>query len=136
MIIGIGNDLVDIRRIEKILKAHGERFEARCFTDHERAKAARRKESGGHIAVFAKRFAAKEACAKALGTGFSGEVYMKDIGVKEDESGRPLLHLTGGALKKLHDLMPPNMIPMLHLSLSDEPPMAQAFVIIEAVPCS
>lgn len=136
MIIGIGNDLVDIRRIEKVLKAHGGRFEKRCFTEHERSKARRRQDSGGHIAVFAKRFAAKEACAKALGTGFSGAVYMKDIGVCEDGAGRPFLHLTGGALKKLHDLMPENMTPVLHLSISDEPPFAQAFVIIEAVPRS
>lgn len=133
MIIGIGNDLVDIRRIGKVLEAHGERFEKRCFTEHERAKAHRREESGGHVAVFAKRFAAKEACAKALGTGFSGDVFMKDIGVREDEAGRPLLYLTGGALKKLHDLMPDKMLPALHLSISDEPPFAQAFVIIEAV---
>lgn len=133
MIIGIGNDLVDIRRIEKALLRHGDRFEQRCFTTHEREKAARRKESGGHVAVYAKRFAAKEACAKALGTGFSEDIYLRDIGVVGDEKGRPFLKLTGGALRKLNSLIPENMNAALHLSLTDEPPYAQAYVIIEAV---
>lgn len=132
MIIGIGNDLVDMRRIEKALMRHGERFEERCYTPHERAKAQRRKESGGHVGVFAKRFAAKEACAKALGTGFSQGVYMRDIGVIEDEAGRPFLELTGGARDKLNTLIPDGFVPMLHLSLTDDVPYAQAFVIIEA----
>ncbi len=132
MIIGIGNDLVDIRRIEKAYKRHGARFENRVFTEHERSKAARRFESGGHIAVYAKRFAAKEACAKALGTGFAEDVYMRDIGVVEDETGRPFLHLTNGALRKLHSLVPNGFEPVLHLTLSDDFPYAQSFVIIEA----
>lgn len=133
MIIGIGNDLVDVRRIEKALLRHGSRFEQRCFTAHEREKALRRRESGGHVFVFAKRFAAKEACAKALGTGFSEDIYMRDIGVVEDEKGRPFLKLTGGALRKLNSLIPEGMKPVLHLSLTDEPPYAQAYVIIEAI---
>lgn len=133
MIIGIGNDLVDIRRIERALKRHGRRFEERCFTPLERARADRRRGAGLHGPVFAKRFAAKEACAKALGTGFSGEVYARDIGVIEDEAGRPFLELTGGALERLTSLIPAGRRPVLHLSLSDEPPFAQAFVVIEAV---
>tara|TARA_R110001592_G_scaffold3525_25_gene20129 strand:+ start:34350 stop:34754 length:405 start_codon:yes stop_codon:yes gene_type:complete len=133
MILGIGNDLVDIRRIEKALSRHGERFEMRCFTAIERKKAERRKGAGLHGHVFAKRFAAKEACAKALGTGFSGAVYMKDIGVIEDEKGRPFLELRGGALDQLNKMTPRGMRPQMHLSLSDEPPFAQAFVIIEAL---
>lgn len=136
MIIGIGNDLVDIRRIETVLKRHGTRFETRCFTEHERAKAERRRASGTHIEVFAKRFAAKEACAKALGTGFSEDVYMRDIGVVEDATGRPFLKLTGGADRVLKRLMPAGMEPRLHLSLTDEPPYAQAYVVIEARPAS
>ncbi len=133
MIIGIGNDLVDIRRIERALKRHGRRFEERCFTPVERARADRRRGAGLDGPVFAKRFAAKEACAKALGTGFSGQVYPRDIGVVEDESGRPFLELTGGALERLRSLTPAGMRPVLHLSISDEPPFAQAFVIIEAL---
>lgn len=134
MIIGIGNDLVDIRRIEAVWQAHGPRFEERCFTKYEQQKAQRRIGAGTHINVLAKRFAAKEACAKALGTGFSGTVNMKDIGVQEDDTGRPFLYLTGGAAKKLESLTPLGMTSCLHLSLSDEPPFAQAFVIIEALP--
>lgn len=132
MIIGIGNDLVDVRRIAAVLERHGARFEQRCFTARERAMAGRRRGWGGHVHVYAKRFAAKEACAKALGTGFSGAVYMKDIGVVEDEAGRPFLLLANGALARLNELTPEGMAPRLHLSLSDEPPMAQAFVVIEA----
>lgn len=134
MIIGIGNDLVDLGRIEKVLLAQGDKFEERCFTQHERQRAALRKESNGHIGIYAKRFAAKEACAKALGTGFSNNVAMRDIGVVEDENGKPLLELTGGALARLQALTPAGMRAVLHLSLSDEPPLAQAFVVIEAVP--
>ncbi len=132
MIIGIGNDIVDINRIEKALKRHGTRFEEKCFTEHERKKASRRLNAGTKAHVLAKRFAAKEACAKALGTGFSEQVFFKDIGVIEDDAGRPFLKLTGGALAKLHELTPDGLEPVLHLSLSDEPPIAQAFVIIEA----
>lgn len=133
MIIGIGNDLVDTNRIEKVWNRHGARFEQRCFTEHERKKAHRRQISGGHIGVLAKRFAAKEACAKALGTGFAMGVSIKDIAVVEDETGRPFLELSGGARQRLYSLIPDGMKPTLHLSLSDEPPMAQAFVIIEAI---
>ncbi len=134
MILGIGNDIVDIKRIEKVLARHGLRFEMRCFTALERDKAARRKNGGTHVHVYAKRFAAKEACAKALGTGFTDRVYLKDIGVTEDEKGKPLLELRGGALERLQKITPEGMSPHLHLSLSDEPPFAQAFVMIEALP--
>jgi len=133
MILGIGNDIVDIARIGKVLDSHGRRFEMRCFTEAERKKAKRREDSGTHVHVYAKRFAAKEACSKALGTGFSGAVYMKDIGVIEDEKGRPFLDLKGGALEHLGKITPKGMKPYLHLSLSDDPPFAQAFVIIEAL---
>ncbi len=133
MIIGIGNDIVDISRVARVLEIHGQRFERRCFTEAERCKAKRREVSGTHVHVYAKRFAAKEACSKALGTGFSGAVYMKDIGVVEDEKGRPFLELKGGALARLRDITPDGMKPVLHLSLSDDPPFAQAFVIIEAL---
>ncbi len=133
MIIGIGNDIVDIRRIEKILNNHGARFEKRCFTSLERKKARSRKASGTNIHVYAKRFAAKEACSKALGTGFSGSIYMKDIGVVEDKNGRPFLELKRGALERLYEIIPKGKKPILHLSLSDDPPFAQAFVIIEAL---
>ena len=131
MIIGLGSDLCNIERIQNSLDRFGERFEKRVFTDVERAKAGRRPFT--RAGTFAKRFAAKEACAKALGTGFSGEVYPRDIGVIEDESGRPFLELTGGALEHLKSLIPEGKRPVLHLSLSDEPPFAQAFVIIEAL---
>lgn len=133
MIIGIGSDLIDIRRVEKVMARHEARFIRRCFTDIERAKAERRREAGTHIATYAKRFAAKEACAKALGTGFSQGVFMKDIGVVNDPSGRPSLKLSGGALKKLQALIPAGSKPVIHLTLSDELPLAKALVIIEAV---
>lgn len=132
MIIGIGNDLVDVRRIEKALLRHGKRFEERCFTPIEQARANKRLHAGTHIHVYARRFAAKEACAKALGTGFAMGVTMRDIGVVEDENGRPFLELKNGALQRLKDITPQGMDAVLHLSLSDEPPMAQAFVVIEA----
>lgn len=130
MIIGIGSDLIDIRRVEKTLERHGSRFIARVFTEIEREKSERRKE---RAASYAKRFAAKEACSKALGTGFSGGVFMRDIGVVNDALGRPALQLTGGALARLQALTPPGLMPVLHLSLTDEPPLAVAHVIIEAV---
>jgi holo-[acyl-carrier protein] synthase len=132
MIIGIGADLVNIGRIEKILARHGERFELRCFTSIEREKAVRREAVGTKAHVLAKRFAAKEACVKALGTGFTADIFLRDIGVAEDEAGRPFLALQNGALERLHALVPDGRRPRLHLSLSDEPPMAQAFVVIEA----
>ncbi|MGH1404086.1 MAG: holo-ACP synthase [Alphaproteobacteria bacterium] len=135
MIIGIGNDLVDIRRIAQVWDRHGVRFETRCFTEHERKKAARRGGTkDGAVSVLAKRFAAKEACAKALGTGFSYGVHMKDIGVIENEDGRPFLELQDGALARLQAITPPEMQSVVHLSLSDDPPYAQAFVVIEALP--
>jgi holo-[acyl-carrier protein] synthase len=132
MIIGIGSDLIDIRRVEKVMKRFEKRFIARVFTDTERKKAERRRSGGTHIATYAKRFAAKEACSKALGTGFNQGVYMKDIGVVNDLSGRPTLDLTGGALKRLQAMTPPGKKASISLTLTDEPPLAQALVIIEA----
>ncbi len=128
----MGSDLIDIRRVEKTLARFGERFINRCFTDIERAKAERRRGSGTHIATYAKRFAAKEACAKALGTGFNQGVFMRDIGVVNDPAGRPTIILTGGAAKRLVALTPPGFKPVIHLTITDEPPIAQAQVIIEA----
>lgn len=132
MIIGTGSDIVDMRRIEKTLERFGDRFIRRCFTPLEIAKAERRRAGGTHIGVYAKRFAAKEACAKALGTGFNRGVFLRDIGVVNDENGKPALVLTGGALARLKALMPRDSTPALHLSLTDEPPLAAAHVIIEA----
>ena len=133
MIIGTGSDLIDIRRIERTLARFGERFIQRCFTETEIAKAERRRAAGTHIATYAKRFAAKEACSKALGTGFSNGVFMRDIGVVNDEFGRPTLALTGGALVRLHTMIPPGRTANIHVTLTDEPPMAAVHVIIEAV---
>jgi holo-[acyl-carrier protein] synthase len=134
MIIGTGSDLIDIRRVKKVMGRYETRFINRCFTDIERAKAERRRDAGTHIDTYAKRFAAKEACSKALGTGFNHGVFMKDIGVINDESGRPTLALTGGALKHLQSMVPAGMRPVIHLTLTDEPPLAMAHVMIEAVP--
>lgn len=134
MIIGIGTDLVDIGRIQEMLDRHGARFKQRCFTEVEQAKAAKRQNVAQVAATYAKRFAAKEACVKALGTGFIDDIAMKDIGVVEDKNGRPSLVLANGALVRLNKLMPENTRPALHLSLTDEPPYAQAFVVIEAHP--
>lgn len=133
MIIGTGSDLIDIRRIERTLARFGERFIQRCFTETEIAKAERRRAAGTHIATYAKRFAAKEACSKALGTGFSNGVYMRDIGVVNDALGRPTLALTGGALERLNTMIPPGRTANIHVTLTDEPPMAAVHVIIEAV---
>lgn len=133
MIIGTGNDLIDIRRIEKTLEQFGERFIQRCFTAEEIAKAERRRGAGTHIATYAKRFAAKEACSKALGTGFSGGVYMKDIGVVNDALGRPTLRLAGGALERLRAMTPPGLTPSLQVSITDEFPYALVTVTIEAI---
>lgn len=133
MILGTGSDLVDIRRVETVLARHGERFIARCFTETERVKAERRRGAGNHIATYAKRFAAKEACAKALGTGFNDGVFFRDIGVINDENGRPTLTLTGGARQRLIAMTPADREVRIHLTLSDEPPLAKAFVIIEAL---
>jgi len=133
MIIGIGNDLADIRRIEKLLESSGDQFINRCFTEEEQAKARKSSTQKGQSSTYAKRFAAKEACAKALGLGFAGGVEMRDIGVRTDENGRPFIELEGGALKRLEAITPQGRIAQLHLSLSDEYPYAQAFVVIETV---
>ena len=133
MIIGVGSDLLDIRRLEKVLDRFGERFIKRCFTETEIAKAERRRSGGTHVATYAKRFAAKEAMSKALGTGFSQGVFMRDIGVVNDPSGKPMIQLTGGALQKLLTLVPPGKTPVVHLTLTDEPPLAKALVMIEAL---
>ncbi|MGE3146662.1 MAG: holo-ACP synthase, partial [Pseudorhodoplanes sp.] len=122
--------LVDIRRIEKTIARHGDRFIQRIFTPTERARAERR---AAHIDTYAKRFAAKEACAKALGTGFRRGVFFRDMGVVNLSSGRPTLQLTGGALERLAEITPPGFEARIDLSLTDEYPLAQAIVIISAV---
>ena len=131
-VIGLGSDLCDIRRIERVIGRHGQRFLERCFTDAERARADRRTEAL-RPATYAKRWAAKEACAKALGTGFSQGVFHSEMGVVNLRSGQPTLHLTGGALRRLEWLMPPGHRPLLLLSMTDEPPYAFAEVMIQAV---
>ncbi len=131
MIIGLGTDLLDIRRIEQTLERFGERFCARIFTDTERQRC------GRHInraARFAQRYAAKEACAKALGTGFREGVFWRDIMVDNLPSGKPYLTLAGGALEKLEQLTPPGMTAAIELSLTDEYPFAQAVVLISVMP--
>jgi len=138
MILGIGNDLVNAERIAKVLERHGTRFEQRCFSDYERTKAAKRDGRSAHprakIEYYAKRFAAKEAAAKALGTGFRDGIYLKDISVEEDRHGRPFLYLNGGSQKQLQAITPADHEAILHLTLSDDAPYAQAFVLIEARP--
>lgn len=129
MIVGIGTDLVDIRRIERTIGRFGERFLGRIFTDKERARAERK---ANRAATYAKRFAAKEACAKALGTGFRSGVFFRDIGVVNLPSGRPTLDLTGGAAARLAALTPPGFLVRIDLALTDEWPLAQAFVVISA----
>lgn len=130
MILGIGSDLVDIRRIEQTLARHGERFVDRIFTETERARAERRAD---RIATYAKRFAAKEACAKALGTGFRRGVFFRDMGVVNLPSGKPTLQLTGGALERLAAMTPAGFSAQIDLAITDEYPLAQAFVVISAV---
>ena len=133
MILGVGSDLIDVRRIERTIDRHGERFLARIFTATERAKAdgrARRAET------YAKRFAAKEACAKALGTGFRRGVFFRDMGVVNLPSGKPTLALTGGALARLEAITPAGFAAQIDLAITDEYPLAQAFVVISAVPVS
>ncbi len=127
----MGSDLCDIRRIEKTLLSFGDRFVERCFTAVERAKSERR---AGRAASYAKRFAAKEACAKALGTGLAAGVFWRDMGVVNLPSGQPTLRLTGGAAARLAALTPPGHDPVIHLTLTDEYPLAQAHVLIEARP--
>ena len=135
MILGLGSDLCDIRRIEKTLENHGERFIARIFTDIERAKSERRAGAGfGRAASYAKRFAAKEACSKALGTGMSWGVYWRDLGVVNLPSGKPTMKLTNGAARALARLVPAGHEPHIHITITDDGGMAQAFVIIEALP--
>jgi holo-[acyl-carrier protein] synthase len=133
MIVGTGIDLLDIRRLEKLMETHEERFQSRYFTEAEIETAAAREKAGTHILAFAKRYAAKEACAKALGTGFVNGIYMRDIEVTNDDLGKPALTLYNGALKRLHDMLPEGKKPVIHLSLTDEPPYAQAQVLIEAL---
>lgn len=130
MIIGLGNDIVDIRRIEKTLESYGDRFVKRIFTDIEQAKSDRRAQ---RAASYAKRFAAKEACSKALGTGFNVGVYWRDLGVVNEPSGRPTMQLTGGAAKRLARITPAGQTAKVHLTMTDDYPYAQAIVIIEAL---
>lgn len=133
MIIGLGSDLIDIRRIEKSLEKYGERFTGRIFTEVERRKSDARHE---RAASYAKRFAAKEACSKALGTGISHGVFWRDMGVVNLPGGKPTMHLTGRAGERLQAMMPPGHRPVVHLTITDDYPLAQAFVIIEAVPAT
>ena len=133
MIIGLGNDMVDIRRIEQTLERYGTRFVARIFTDIEQKKSDRRTQ---RAASYAKRFAAKEACSKALGTGFRRGVFWKDMGVVNELSGRPTLQLTGGAKAQLERITPAGHIARIQLTITDDFPYAQAVVIIEAVAVS
>ena len=131
MIIGIGQDIIDIRRIERTLERYGQKFVDRIFTDVERAKSDRR---ANRAASYAKRFAAKEACSKALGTGFARGVFWRDLGVVNLASGKPTMRLTGGAARRLAELTPPGMVAQIDITLTDDGPQAQAFVIISALP--
>jgi holo-[acyl-carrier protein] synthase len=133
MILGIGSDLVDVRRIESVITRHGERFLLRIFTATERARAERR---ANRMETYAKRFAAKEACAKALGTGFRAGVFFRDMGVVNLRSGRPTMELTGGALVRLRAITPKGYAAGIDVTITDEGPVAQAFVIISAEPVS
>ena len=131
MILGLGSDITDVRRVGKVIERHGDRFLARVFTETERARAEQRK---NRIETYAKRFAAKEACAKALGTGIRQGVWWRDMGVVNLPSGKPTVKLTGGALRRLKALTPEGCEAHIDLTISDEGPMAVAFVIISAVP--
>jgi holo-[acyl-carrier protein] synthase len=133
MIIGIGNDVIDIRRIEETLEKYGERFIQRIFTEIEIRKSEKRAQ---RAASYAKRFAAKEACSKALGTGFRANVYWKDLGVVNEPSGKPTMVLTGGAKHHLDRMTPAGHGIRIHLTITDDFPYAHAFVMIEAVPLS
>jgi len=130
MILGIGNDLIDIRRVEKTLERYGARFEQRIFTEIERQKSDRRT---NRAASYAKRFAAKEACSKALGTGFRRGVFWRDLGVVNLPSGKPTMALTGGALARLCEITPAGMTAQIDLTITDDFPLAQAIVIISAL---
>jgi holo-[acyl-carrier protein] synthase len=131
VILGIGSDLSDIRRIEASLNRFGDRFITRIYTEVERTRSERKND---RAASYAKRFAAKEACAKALGTGMRRGVFWRDMGVVNMRSGQPTMALTNGALARLNEMTPPGHKAVVHLSLTDDHPYAQAFVIIEAVP--
>lgn len=131
MIIGLGSDLIDIRRIENSLARHGDRFVNRIFTEVEQAKSDKRR---NRAASYAKRFAAKEACCKALGTGISKGVFWRDMGVVNDKNGKPTMKLTNGAAKRLAEITPNGYEPFVHVTITDDFPLAQAFVIIEALP--
>jgi holo-[acyl-carrier protein] synthase len=131
MIIGLGSDLIDTRRIERTLERFGARFTERCFTDLERVKSERRLR---RAESYARRYAAKEACAKALGTGFRHGVFWRDIGVVNQPGGKPTIELTGGAAARLAAITPPGTRASIEVSLTDEPPLAQAIVIITALP--
>lgn len=130
MIIGLGSDLIDIRRIERTIQRFGDRFIDRIFTNGERQKSERR---AARVESYARRFAAKEACSKALGTGFRQGVYWRDMEVVNLSSGKPTMHLTGGALERLKSITPSGMTTQIDVSLTDEPPTASAIVIITAV---
>lgn len=131
MIIGLGNDIIDIRRIERTLERFGDRFVERIFTETERIKSDRR---ANRAASYAKRFAAKEACSKALGTGFRRGVFWRDMGVVNLRSGKPTMSLTNGALRRLNELVPEGMQAQVDLTITDDHPIAQAIVLISAVP--
>lgn len=131
MILGLGNDVIDIRRIERTLERFGARFVDRIFTDEEQRKSDRRAK---RAASYAKRFAAKEACSKALGTGFRSGVYWRDLGVVNLPSGRPTMRLTGGAARRLEEITPEGMTARIDLTITDDNPTAQAVVLISAVP--
>jgi holo-[acyl-carrier protein] synthase len=131
VILGLGSDLVDIRRVERTITRFGDRFIERVFTPIERAKSDNR---ANRVESYAKRFAAKEACCKALGTGFRKGVFMRDMGVVNRPGGQPTMALTGGAAARLTAITPPGMRVEIHVSLTDEPPLAQAIVVIEALP--
>jgi holo-[acyl-carrier protein] synthase len=131
MILGIGSDLCDIRRVARMLERHGERFTERIFTEGERARSDRR---AARVPSYARRFAAKEACSKALGTGLRQGVFWRDMEVVNLASGRPTMRLAGGALERLKAMTPEGHEAVIHVSLTDDPPMAQAFVVIEARP--
>lgn len=131
LVLGLGNDIIDIRRIEQSLDRFGDRFISRIFTDIEVAKSEGR---AARAASYAKRFAAKEACAKALGTGFRAGVFWRDMGVVNMPGGRPTLALTGGALVRLQAITPPGLVARIDLTLTDDHPWAQAIVLITAIP--
>jgi holo-[acyl-carrier protein] synthase len=133
MILGIGSDITDVRRVAKVIERHGDRFINRVFTPAERARAERRR---NRVETYAKRFAAKEACAKALGTGLRAGVWWRDMGVVNLPSGRPTMELTGGAKRRLEAITPAGYEARIDLTITDEGPMAQAFVIISAVATS